>query len=151
MTLNTKQEKAPHIDVTIPESQISHKILAKVSKILAIFHFSIGHNVKFQCALKILNSKFLQVTFVGTIPRNIQKKLCWKRFITVVVVTFRNLYSHRDLCYQKFQSFLKNVKFEFSNNQLLWGQSQGIFRKSLVRKQKLGDTINPTLYPLLEL
>ncbi len=55
MTLKLKDEKVPHIHMTItPETQISlcFVLRLEISEILAIFDFPIGHKVKFQSIFK---------------------------------------------------------------------------------------------------
>ena len=71
-----------------------------VSEILAIFHVSIGHNVKFQdffFKFKFEISNFQEATFVWIVTWNIQKKFGWKR-IKTVGVAFWNFHSHRVPC-----------------------------------------------------
>ncbi len=81
--------------LTTHESQISPRFALRlpISKILGNFSFSHWPQCKISIFLKKNNSKFN--SFAGTVARNIQKKVGWKRFVTVGVVAFPNLHSHR--------------------------------------------------------
>ncbi len=76
-----------------PESQISLRLAlwVAISKISAILHFPIGHNVKLQSFFKKLKfeiSKFQDASFVWTVRGNIQKKVGRKRIKIVGGVAF---------------------------------------------------------------
>ncbi len=86
MTLNSKRSNVPHLPVTAtlePQISLRSTLRLGMSKLLAIFHFTIGHNVKFQSIFnKFEISKSHRVTIVRTVTWNIKKEFVFNKFET---------------------------------------------------------------------
>ena len=82
MILKTKRSKAPHIHVQLPSPSPKFHCTTSHSMIAAIFHFPIGHDLKFNFFFKkieISKSQQVHITFVITVTGNIQKSWVEKR------------------------------------------------------------------------